>query len=263
ARVPSRKRLAPSSQKCWIVFGSQTAPSAPLIKEESCQGHARDGRAGEVTEGRGSRPRPAARAPARAARPSRRAASASRLVPQLLGHPLGLLLRRPRCLCRAAGFTPEKPHGRPCGSRQKNPTAGRAFSLVMIKVEAVGGGGKHPFRNSACFKFRFKTALGALPSPSFRKQGRLPGVAGEVTWPPSQRPSPLPSGESGYLEGRATSPSLGRGRRDWVRGAGETRTLGGGKQVSFLGGTRAAGACGWEEEKCQLPLFVLKQRQKG
>ncbi|KAB0403415.1 hypothetical protein E2I00_004438, partial [Balaenoptera physalus] len=140
--------------------------NGPLtIKEESCQGHARDGRAGEVTEGRGSWPRPAARAPARAARPSPRAASASRLVPQLPGHPLGLFLRRARCLCPAARFTPE------------NPTAGRASSLVMIKVEAVGGGGKHPFRNSACFKFRFKTALGDRLSPSFRKKGRLPGVA--------------------------------------------------------------------------------------
>ena len=54
----------------------------------------------------------------------------------------------------------------------------------------------------------------------------------------------------------------GVGWRTVGRPGGETRTIGGGKQVSFFGGTRAAGACGWEEEKCQLPLFVLKQRQK-
>lgn len=134
-----------------------------------------------MTEARGSSPRPAARAPARAARPSPRAASASRLVPQLLGHPLGLLLRRPRCLCRAARFTPE------------NPTAGRAFSLVMIKVEAVGVGGKHPFRNSECFKFRFKTALRARPSRVFRNRGVFPGwqVRSRGCLPRGPRPSRL------------------------------------------------------------------------
>lgn len=243
-----RKQQIPAPFKKY-----QCPLSSPIfqIKEESCQGHARDGRAGEVTEGPGSRPRPAARAPARAARPSRRAASASRLVPQLLGHPLGLLLRRPRCLCRAARFTPEKPHGRPClftGNDQSGGRRGVEASTLSGTLRASNLDSK---QHSGLSRPRVFGNRGAFPGWQVRSRGRLPS-------------GPCPS-RLGNLVTWKVGPLLpvwveagGTGCGGW-RNQNPRR-----RETGFLfGGRPAAGACGWEEEKCQLPLFVLKQRQKG
>lgn len=85
-----------------------------------------------------------------------------------------------------------------------------------------------------------------------------------AAWP---QPPPLPAAESGYLECRTPSPRLGGGRKAWVRECGvvgrlggETRNLGGGKQVSFLSAPELQAHV---EKICQLLLFVLKQREGG
>lgn len=86
-----------------------------------------------MTEGRTSQPRPAARAPARAASPAPARSLCVQTCAAAPVQPVRALLPEIALLLSAARFTPE------------NPTAGRACSGVTIQVPAVGGKKQAPF----------------------------------------------------------------------------------------------------------------------
>lgn len=128
-------------------------------------------------------------------------------------------------------------------------------AVLLISKDQSGGcllQRQAPFTNRV-FKLRFAQSSG-LTCPLFSDKVCISRAGRDSHVATQQQPPPLLTGESGYLECGAPSPRLGGGRKDWVqergtvgRLGGETRNLGGGKQVSFFRApVLPAHARGWE-----------------
>lgn len=149
-----------------------------------------------MTEGPTSQPRPAARAPARAASPAPARSLCVQTCAAAPVQPVRALLPEIALLLPAASVNARKPQGWPCLFR------GHDQSARCRRQEA-----STLFRMPTSLRFRFKSALGAHLSPSFGHQGAFPGrqawSRGRLPSSGGSPPLPLLSGESGYLECQA------------------------------------------------------------
>ena len=194
----------------------QSIPNSLLFyrsKKRAVKGKLGTVEAGEMTEGPTSQPRPAARAPARAASPAPARSLCVQTCAAAPVQPVRALLPEIALLLSAARLTPE------------NPTAGRACSGVTIKVHAVGGKKQVPFLG--CLRpwdsgsnqhsgLTCPLVLGTrAPSPGGRRGhvAAFPAVGGV-------RPSPSCLGNRVTWNVRPASPGLGGGRKGWGAGSG-------------------------------------------
>lgn len=185
-----------------------------------------------MTEGPTSQPRPAARAPARAASPAPARSLCVQTCAAAPVQPVRALLPEIALLLPAASVNARKPQGWPCLFR------GHDQSARCRRQEA-----STLFRMPTSLRFRFKSALGAHLSPSFGHQGAFPGrqawSRGRLPSSGGSPPLPLLSGESGYLECQARfSPVWVEAGRAGVRGVEDGGETGWRNQKPGRRGTR-------------------------